>query len=180
MDARPTGPVSLAEYLSTADYDPDMEYVDGRLVDIYDDKPSSHGFLQAWIGGWFIQHEEWGLIAGAGIRTQVSPTRVRLPDVVVLTDDREYPPVLIEPPLIVIEILSSTDTHREVLEKGREYAAMGIPNIWLVDPDTHLLQQWQNNAWELLDNTVFHAAAPVFLDLAPLFNKMDRHREKSG
>jgi len=161
--------VSLSEYLRTADYDPDMEYVDGRLVDIYEDKPTSHSFLQAWIGGWFILQKEWGLIAGPGMRTQVSSTRIRLPDVVVLRETGVYPPVLIEPPLIVIEILSSTDTHRGMLEKGREYAAMGIANIWLVDPDAHILQQWKDNAWRLVEGTVFHDAAPVFLDMAPLF-----------
>jgi Putative restriction endonuclease len=90
--------VSLTEYLSIADYDPDMEYVDGRFVNIYEDKPSSHGFLQGLISSWFIQHKEWGLIAGPGIRTQVSPTRVRLPDVVVLKQTGDYPPVLIDPP----------------------------------------------------------------------------------
>jgi Uma2 family endonuclease len=153
--------------------------VDGRLVDIYLDRPNSHGFLQPLIGTWFHE-QKWGLISGCGIRTQVSPTRVRLPDVVVLRESGDYPPVLIEPPFAVIEMLASTDTHREVLQKGREYAAMGIPNIWLVDPDTHILQQWQDNAWRLVEGTVFHAAAPVFLDMAPLFKKVDRHREKSG
>jgi Uma2 family endonuclease len=164
--------VSLSEYLNTADYDPDMEYVDGRLVDIYEDKPTSHSLLQALIAGWFIQHKEWGLIAGPGIRTQVSPTRVRLPDVVVLKQTGDYPPALIEPPFAVIEILSATDTHRGVLEKGREYAAMGIPNIWLVDPDMHIMQQWQDNVWRLVEGTIFYADAPIFLDMAPLFARV--------
>jgi Uma2 family endonuclease len=167
--------VSLTEYLSIADYDPDMEYVDGRLVNIYEDKPSSHGFLQGLISSWFIQHEEWGLIVGPGIRTQVSPTRVRLPDVVVLKQTGDYPPALIDPPLIVIEILSASDRHSEVLQKGREYAAMGIPNIWLIDPETRILQQWQNNAWQLLDGNEFHIAeSPVYLDMAPLFARLAR------
>jgi Uma2 family endonuclease len=178
MDAQAADLVSLSEYLRTADYDPDMEYVDGYLVDIYEDKPTSHGFLQAWIGSWFIQHKEWGLIAGPGIRTQVSSTRVRLPDVVVLRETGVYPPVLIEPPLIVIEILSSTDTHRGMLEKGREYAAMGIPNIWLVDPDVHILQQWQDSAWRLLESTVFQAGTPLYLDMDPLFRQVDRYCKK--
>jgi Uma2 family endonuclease len=178
MDAQAADLVPLSEYLRTADYDPDMEYVDGRLVDIYEDKPTSHSFLQAWIGGWFIQHKEWGLIAGPGIRTQVSSTRVRLPDVVVLKQTGDYPPVLIEPQLIVIEILSFTDTHRGMLEKGREYAAMGIPNIWLVDPDVHILQQWQDNAWRLVEGTVFHAGTTLYLDMDPLFRQVDRYCKK--
>ena len=171
--------VSLSEYLRT-DYDPDVEYVDGHLGNIYENKPSSHGFLQVWIGSWFNQHQTWGLISGCGIRTQVSPTRVRLPDVVVLRKTGKYPPVLVEPPFAIIEIVASTDTFREVLEKGREYAAMGIPNIWLVDPDTNILQQWQDNAWRLVEGTVFHATAPVFLDMAPLLEEVDRYRQKSG
>jgi len=170
--------VSLAEYLRT-DYDPDMEYVDGHLEDIHDMVQSVHGFLQSLISSWFNQREEWGVISGVEIRTQVSATRVRLPDVVVLRDDRDYPPTLIEPPLIVIEILSPLDTHSRLHQKGREYAAMGIRNIWLIDPEARTLRQWQNNAWQLLDGNAFRVAdSPVYLDMAPLFARLDRHREK--
>ena len=50
-------------------------------------------------------------------RTQVSATRIRIPDVVVLTD--LFPrDVLIEPPLLVIEVLSPDDSYSEVQEKS--------------------------------------------------------------
>ena len=44
------------------------------------------------------------------------------------------------PPMLVVEIVSSSDTDqksrsRDYVDKRREYAARGIPEYWIVDPD---------------------------------------------
>jgi Uma2 family endonuclease len=37
-------------------------------------------------------------------------------------------------PLIAIEVLSPDDSHTELMRKFADYAALGVPDIWLVDP----------------------------------------------
>ena len=74
------GLVTVAEYLRTS-YRPDRELVDGRLRE----KPMPtrlHGFVQALIAAWFVQHmTDWNVAPETEVRTRVSPTGFRLPDV---------------------------------------------------------------------------------------------------
>lgn len=71
-----------------------------------------HGVLQSEVCFWFGQRrQQWQLLTGVGVRTQVSATSVLLPDVVAhpmadwpLSD--EAPLRFVRPPLIVIEVLS--------------------------------------------------------------------------
>jgi Uma2 family endonuclease len=90
-----TTAISIDEYLRTVP-DPDVEYVDGELRE----RPmtfNEHGLLQTEIGMWFNSHRhEWNVRAGVEGRTRVSPTRVRLPDVIV-DHARKWPSVLIHP-----------------------------------------------------------------------------------
>jgi Uma2 family endonuclease len=44
--------------------------------------------------------------------------------------------VFIHPPLIWIEILSPEDRPIRVNEKIRELREFGVPNIWVIDPET--------------------------------------------
>ena len=40
------------------------------------------------------------------------------------------------PPLVAIEILSKDDRHHDLMEKLEEYRVWGVPNIWVIDPET--------------------------------------------
>ncbi len=116
--------VSIDEYLHTG-YERDLEYVDGELKE----RPvvfSVHGLLQALLVTWFTTHsKEWNIKAAVEVRTRVSPTRVRLPDVVV-GPRRRWPETLVDPPLLVIEILSPSDTFGHIEEVVADYQKMGI------------------------------------------------------
>ena len=106
-----TTSVSIDDYLR-ASFQPDVEYIDGEWKERAM-VASTHGLIRSLLSAWFFSHEdEWKVRAGVEIRTQVSPTRVRLPEGVV---DRAYkwPQVLTEPPLIVIEVLSPDDSYTE-------------------------------------------------------------------
>ena len=126
--------ISIDEYNRTS-YHPDVEYLDGQLKE----RPvvqTVHGLFQGLLANWFLSHKkEWGIKAGVEMRTQVAPDRVRLPDVVVLNRGA-YPQTLVDPPLIVIEILSPDDSYVETKRLAIDYQTMGIQNIWLFDPET--------------------------------------------
>ena len=161
--------ISIEEYLHNTSYKPDVEYIDGDLRE----RPmvmSAHGKLQSLISIWFGQHEEWGLDVAVEVRTRVAPTRVRLPDVVVDYAGR-WPETLVDPPLIVIEILSPNDTYTATQRLAQDYLAMGIPNIWLLDPETRTARVCKENAW--IETTRFEVSGTeIFLDTEKLYARL--------
>jgi Uma2 family endonuclease len=85
--------------------------------------------------------------------------RHRIPDVcVTLTEPATD--VLQEPPFIAIEILSAEDSMSRVIEKLREYAAIGTPNIWVFDPRLRQMFTFHDNTLRLLDSGVIATTDP--------------------
>ena len=161
--------VSIEEYNRTS-YHPDLEYLDGELKE----RPvvqTVHGLLQVLLASWFLNHkQEWRVKAGVEIRTQVTKDRVRLPDVVVLARG-VYPQTLIDPPLIVIEILSPDDSYVETKRLALDYHAMGIKNIWLFDPETRTAEMWTGSGW-LAAERLSVDDSPVYVDVPAIFAEL--------
>jgi Uma2 family endonuclease len=128
--------ISVEEYLhSSIDYEPDAEYVDGEI----EERPMGQYDHAAWQEAlilWFRSHaREWSIRVKPEYRVKVSPTRFRVPDVTVFPRDLVKENVLTHPPIAVFEILSPEDTMTRVLRKLNDYEAMGIPHIWVIDPE---------------------------------------------
>ncbi len=164
---------SMDDYLKTS-YERDVEYVNGELKE----RPvvfSVHGLLQMKIGSWFDQHEEeWGVRAGVEVRTQVSPARVRLPDVVV-DHARYWPAVLVSPPMVAIEILSPSDTYGHIQDVIYDYRKMGVANIWVLDPEARTAHVCQATPWVPVSRFLIEDS-PVYLDAPMLFAWIDRYK----
>lgn len=133
--------ISEEQYLRSA-LKPDAEYVDGEIrerhVGTYD-----HNDWQQAIQRWFVEHaKEWNVRSIQEQRMRVRPAKYRIPDVAVL--DRAYPleQVVTIAPIAVFEVLSPEDTVLELNEKLDDYAAMGIPHIWVVDPKTGIFKRF--------------------------------------
>jgi Uma2 family endonuclease len=167
--------ISEEEYLSTS-YEPGVEYVHAKLEEPVM-VPSVHGLLQTWICAWFFNHRnEWKVDAGVEIHTNVASGVYRLPDVVVGRRG-SWDNILNKPPLITIEILSPGDRHRKMLKKAREYSAMGVENIWLIDPGTRTVQAWRDDAFCIVAETELRVAdSPIYLDLTEMFAYLDEIR----
>jgi Uma2 family endonuclease len=96
--------ISMSQYMST-NYRPDREYVDGVLVK-RNVGTWEHGRLQAALAGLFgSQEKNWHVASLIACRVQVSPTRIRVPDVLLITL-KPQAHVLVEPPVLCVEILS--------------------------------------------------------------------------
>lgn len=175
--------VSLEEYLRT-DYRPDLEYIDGELRPKHarlEDHPVvmwAHVRLQSLLCEWFGRHEdEWGIIGGPDARTQVAENRVRLPDIVMIRAG-DSPEVLVDPPLIVIEIVSPSNTYNEIHERMRDYAVMGVPNLWIIDPQMRIARERRGNAW--IDVTRLTVPdSPIYVDVKALFARLDRYKVRA-
>ena len=125
--------ISLQEYLH-ASYKPDVDFVngvlEGRNMGEYE-----HNKIQTLIAVLFnLNAKAWNTDAVVEQRIQVAPDRVRICDVVVLRADAPRESVIRTPPLICVEILSLEDRLSRAKLVLEDYLAMGVQNIWLIDP----------------------------------------------
>jgi Uma2 family endonuclease len=69
-------------------------------------------------------------------RVRVSPTRIRIPDVCVLSADLERERIITHPPLLCVEVLSPRDTLKSIRKRAQDFFDMGVKDIWIFDPET--------------------------------------------
>lgn len=151
--------VPLAEYLATS-YDPDVEYVDGVLVE-RNVGDWLHSLIQSNLI-YALRRKYPHLFAVPELRSRTRETRYRLPDVSVLLHVPETR-FLLEAAHIAIEILSEDDRMSQVLEKLAEYEAAGIAHIWLVEPRLELLSVYSGGSL----NRVERLTTPEGIELTP-------------
>jgi Uma2 family endonuclease len=125
--------VPVEQYLRST-YDPDMEYVDGQLVERHVGE-YFHSRLQSLIVmALGIRERERRFRVFTEQRVQVSQEpRYRIPDVSVKRLPHQVTPVLQQPDL-AIEIVSPDDDISDMLVKIGDYLRSGIPHVWIVDP----------------------------------------------
>jgi Uma2 family endonuclease len=134
--------ISVDEYLRTS-YSPDKEYVDGVLLErLVGEKPHSRiqRNLIIALAGKYPAVRIW-----PELRMQTVADRHRIPDVSLTLTEPEGN-ILREPPFIAIEILSAEDTVTRLIEKLKEYEAVGTPNIWVFDPRLRQMFIFRSNA----------------------------------
>ena len=163
--------IPVSEYLETT-YRPDREYIDGEVVERNVGK-WSHARVQWLLALWFGTHESaWNVIGSTEQRVQVSPSRIRIPDLVVLRPGTQ-PDVLTAPPLLVIEILSPDDSYSELQERCQDYLAMGVQTIWIVDPKTRSGRMCLHNDWVAAERMEV-PGTPIHVSLAQIFAQIDK------
>ena len=161
--------IPLSEYLETS-YRPDREYIDGEVRERNVGK-WSHARTMALLTGWIGSHEgEWGVIAGLSPRVRVSQDRVRVPDLAVVLPGPQ-PDVLIDPPLLVVEIVSPDDSYSDTQERARDYRDMGVETVWIMDPKTRTGRMCIGAQWiEAKRLTV--AGTPLYVELDEIFSQI--------
>src|SRR5215472_4504894 len=124
--------IPVEEYLRTT-YDPDMEYLDGQLVERHVGE-YFHSRLQTLIVMVLATRErERRYRVFTEQRIQVGDQRYRIPDICVKVLPHVVTPVLKRPDL-AIEVVSPDDEVPDMLAKIGDYLAAGIPHIWVIDP----------------------------------------------
>jgi Uma2 family endonuclease len=136
--------VSIEEYLDSADYQPDVNYVDGEIEERHMGE-CEHAAWQEAVLAWFRQHaKDWGIRNLPEYRVQVAPTRFLVPDVTIT--DRALPVerIAVTAPLAVFEIWSPKSSVRRLLRNLKDYQAMGIPQIWFIEPSDPVWQRYED------------------------------------
>jgi Uma2 family endonuclease len=131
----PSTLIPVEQYLKyPGEYEPDADYVDGE-IELRPMGQYDHSTWQTAVLNWFLAYSrEWKIRARCELRIRISPTRYRVPDVVVFDRARPVEQILTHPPLAVFEVLSPEDRLPRMMIKLADYEAMGIPFIRLVDP----------------------------------------------
>jgi Uma2 family endonuclease len=161
-----TAQIGIETYLKTS-YHPDCDYVDGKIEE-RNLGEFDHAQLQAALAAWSYAHrKEWNIHVLPEQRIRVSATRVRIPDVCLVSRDLPAEQVITRPPIIVVEILSPEDRVRRYNDRLEDYRAMGVTNIGVIDPATRKGFDWISG-WHERDR--FEAAGTaIYLDLPALF-----------
>jgi Uma2 family endonuclease len=156
MDMAVAAHISVEEYLNSS-YEPDMEYVDGELVEI-NVGDRTHSLVQSNLV-YFLRLKYPNIKVLPEVRSRTTETRFRLPDVAVELR-RQTGRFITEPPYIAIEILSEDDRVSRLIEKLKEYAAMGVPNIWVFDPRLKQMFVFEGNALREIEGDTISTGDP--------------------
>jgi Uma2 family endonuclease len=135
-------PITGEELFRRADLGP-CELIDGAVVAV-SPTGSEHGEIEVTVStalAGFVRPRRLGrVLAGeVGIYTRRHPDRVRAADVLYISEARYARRTLAAgyldmAPELVVEILSPRDAASTLTEKLREYFAIGVSLVWVVDP----------------------------------------------
>lgn len=119
------------------------ELVDGTLVEkVVGQYESRVAIVIAHFMESHLEQHDIGICYGADAMLRIVPGRVRLPDVSFVSwnklPNRELPaePIADLVPDLAVEVLSESNTRREMENKRREYFQGGARLVWEIDPDT--------------------------------------------
>ncbi|MGH9583298.1 MAG: Uma2 family endonuclease [Bryobacteraceae bacterium] len=125
--------VSLAEYLRS-NYEPECELVSGELIA----KPMGtleHMDMERRLERLLESFEQQGL---GHIVRELSCRKgndVRIPDLVFYAPGAQFENgLLIDPPLLAVEVLSPSQRQSELFAKCEAYHSWGVPYCWVIDP----------------------------------------------
>jgi Uma2 family endonuclease len=129
-----TSAVPVEEYLATSYPDGDREYLDGQVVE-RNMGEFRHASVQSLILTWLFNHysQFWAVVE---CRFQITRSRYRIPDVCLGIGPRPESGPLLDPPFLVVEVLSPDDRFIDLQEKVDDYLNAGVQYVWVVNPIT--------------------------------------------
>jgi Uma2 family endonuclease len=166
--------LTVEEYLRTT-FRPDVDYVDGQIEE-RNLGEMDHGTLQGVLFALFMtKRHAWKIWPALDTRVQVSARRFRVPDVSVVRAEDRREQIIRTAPMLCIEILSPKDGLRKMLLRIEDYFAMGVPVVWIFDPQERFVLTCQPGgvAVEQRSGTLTLAGTPISVDMDEIFGFLD-------
>lgn len=120
-----------------------FELVDGVLVEkVMGSRESLFATRISAEITFYLRSEDLGVVLGADGFLRLRPRLVRIPDVSFISWDQmpsgEFPtePIASLYPDLAVEVLSQSNTAREIERKLKEYFTAGCRRAWIIDPET--------------------------------------------
>jgi Uma2 family endonuclease len=134
----------------------------------------------------FAHPRNLGVVSGADGFLRLFPGLVRAPDVAFASwdrfPDRRIPkePIPTLAPDLVVEVLSESNTDKEMERKRGEFFSQGVSVIWEIDPRARIATVYRRDGTETVlkegDRLDGGDVLPGFsLELSELFAELDRH-----
>jgi Uma2 family endonuclease len=144
--------MSYEEFLDWLDEDTFAEWEDGKVV-LMSPVSLRHqlilGFLAATIGE-YVLRKQAGVVVTAPFQVRLAKIRRgREPDLLFVASANRHrltDTYLDGPADLAVEIVSPESEQRDRVVKFREYAQVGIPEYWLVDPNRQQVDFYQLDA----------------------------------
>jgi Uma2 family endonuclease len=163
--------VSVEEYLHTT-YRPDCDYIDGAIVE-RNLGQHDHARLQGLILLHLMLHErQWNIHVLPEQRLKILDRRYRVPDIMVLPAEANYPPVIVQAPLLCIEIVSPDDRLKDLTDRAEDYRTLGVPETWIFDPQTKRAFTYSERGLHEVPPDAIMRSGAVELDVAELFAQL--------
>jgi len=165
--------IPVSEYLQTT-YRPDRDYVDGELKERnVGEQP--HGDLQIILGTIFRNNRLiWGVRPLGDTRLQITPTRYRIPDLMVLRNTDPKDGVVRFVPLLCVEIMSKDDWLNEIRQRVADYASIGAKDIWIIDPWKRLAYEETSDGLKQPEGGILRVkGTAIAVSLADVFAQLD-------
>lgn len=126
----------------------DIDRTEGKLCELIDgvlvEKAVGfkEGYLASWLGrrlGNFAEQHDLGIVLGPDGTVELFPDQVRIPDVAFYSWDKLPGRAIPDDPIpglhpdLAVEVISRTNTRREMFEKRKDYFFAGVRLVWYVD-----------------------------------------------
>jgi Uma2 family endonuclease len=152
-------PMTYEEYAELPDDGNRYELVDGQLELMSPSPARTHQIISRRLLLLLSQDCESDYeIVAAPVDVVLSDVEVRQPDLVMIHLSRlsiyKERGSIVEPPDLVIEILSPNSLKRDKIAKHQAYARFGVPEYWILNPADETLEQHllgPDRTYELVD-----------------------------
>ena len=167
------------EYLNSS-YRPDVEYVDGVLVE-RGMSTIAHSILQMLLIEHFLRYrKEFRFVTLPEVRTRIiERARYRIPDIMLCPVPLPEGKVITTIPWVVIEILSPDDRLKEQLDRFQDYAQVGVGISILLDPERSVAHRFEDGS--LIKTQFAELLLPsgsVPFDTEALFQQLAKQRSE--
>jgi Uma2 family endonuclease len=165
--------MTIDEYMHSS-FSPDIDFVDGKVENRnVGEWLHSRALTQAMclLGN----HEKaWGVEVLPICRLRVSESRIRVPDVMVISPNHSREQIVSQVPIVCIEVISPDDTWRRLRSLFTDYWTMGVQNIWAFEPEERLVHRFDGDGLHRVREAELRVSGTeIRLDVAEVFDGMD-------
>ena len=166
--------VPLAHYLRET-WQPDREYLDGEIIERSmgeKDHAAWQAALLRMLSGW---RQKANIRVFAELRLQLSASRFRVPDILVIDRNTADEQIVTHPPILCAEILSPEDRIGRMEAKIQEYLDFGTRAVWVIDPQTRTAYQCAGGSirdWKAVETLVVPGTS-ISIELKDLLADLD-------
>ena len=163
----------IAEYLHTT-HRPDCDFLEGEVRERHRGEYEHSIAMGELMNLLSDKDREFQLRVLPSCRMWINPQRIRVTDICVVPRSQPKQGILVSPPLLCVEITSSYESLQDVRLQVDDYLAMGVEQVWVVDPWTRVGYHATADGYVLPEDGLLRVpGTEIAVSLTDLFAAMD-------